>query len=259
MDDLFPMNNERQPIVVVKGGEVFANSRDVAAYFEKRHDLVIRDVRNLVVKEPSLGLLNFAETPYVDAQNGQTYQSFDMDRRGFTLLAMGFTGDKALKWKLRYIDAFEAMEAELRKQNAPISIDVRDPGQLTKIAIQLIEVNKELSERVDLAEAKVEAAKPKTQFFDLFANAEGLYGLQNAARVLGRNPNKFISHLKQGYLFYQGGSLVPKVQFRERGIFEVKCTYVDDKARYQTFVTPKGIQYFAKKLGGDGAALEKTG
>lgn len=124
---------------------------------------------------------------------------------------------------------------------APLQIDVRDPGQLTKIAMQLIEVNRDLQSQID-------AAKPKTDFYDQYASADGLYGLQNAARVLGHAPNKFIRRLKEGYLFYQGGSLVPKVQYREMGVFEVKCTYVDDKARYQTYVTPKGLQYLAKRM-----------
>jgi anti-repressor protein len=142
------------------------------------------------------------------------------------------------------------IECEKQLNGKPIpSIDVRDPGQLTKIALQLIEVNGELAKRAEVAEKAVEAAKPKTDFFDNFANADGIYCLRNAARVLNQPPNKFIQRLKQGYLFYEGGALVPKVQFRERGIFEVKCTMVDDKARYQTFVTPKGIQYFAKRLG----------
>ena len=74
--------------------------------------------------------------------------------------------------------------------------------------------------------------------------------------MLNQGPNKFIGWLKQGYLFYQGGTLVPKVEYRERGVFEVKATVVDDKARYQTYVTPKGIEYFARKLGVERPSLE---
>lgn len=107
----------------------------------------------------------------------------------------------------------------------------------------------EAEQRAAAAEKAVEAVKPKAEFYDQFANADGLYSLQNAARVLGQGPNKFIGWLKAGYLFYQGSALVPKVQYREMGVFEVKATIVDDKARYQTYVTPKGIQYLAKKLG----------
>lgn len=79
---LLPHEAERNPIVFAKDGDVFANSREVAAYFGKRHDNVIRDIENLIKSEPKLGLLNFEDTPIIDPQNGQTYRSFDMDEGG---------------------------------------------------------------------------------------------------------------------------------------------------------------------------------
>jgi len=39
-----------------------------------------------------------------------------MTRDGFTLIVMGFTGKEAMAWKLRYIEAFNAMEAELARK-----------------------------------------------------------------------------------------------------------------------------------------------
>lgn len=234
------------PVIFSKKEGIFTNSRDVAAFFGKRHDHVLRDIDNLIEKEPSLAPVNFGDTPYIDNQNGQTYRSYDINHDGFTLLAMGFTGAKALKWKIRYIEAFNAMEAKFR--SGPVTIDVRDPSQLATIAVQLIEMNKELETRAKIAETAVEVAKPKVGFYDSFANSDGLYGLQNTARILNEPPNKFIGWLKQEHLFYQGGCLVPRVEFRQKGIFEVKATMVDDKARYQTYVTPKGVQYFARKL-----------
>ena len=101
---------ERQPVVTMKDGRAIADSRDVAATFGKRHDHVLRDIRELIGK----GVPNFGETYFVNEQNGQTYPAYEMDRDGFSLLAMGFTGEKALKWKLRYIEAFNAMEVKLR-------------------------------------------------------------------------------------------------------------------------------------------------
>lgn len=124
-----------------------------------------------------------------------------------------------------------------------------DEDLLARALLIADEKRRHAETRAITAEAQVEAARPKVVAYDRFINSHGLYGLQNAARVLGERPNKFIAMLKQGYLFYQGGVLVPKVRFREMGIFEVKCTHVDDTARYQTFITPKGIEYFAKKLG----------
>jgi len=66
--------------------------------------------------------------------------------------------------------------------------------------------------------------------------------------VLGQNPNKFIAWLKQTYLFHQGSALVPRSPYLRMGRFVVKATMVEDKARHQTFVTPKGVQYFARQL-----------
>lgn len=65
----------------------------MAVYFGKRHDHVLRDIDHLVDQEPSLtmsSLPKFGETPYLEETTGQTYRMYEMDRDGFTLLAMGF-------------------------------------------------------------------------------------------------------------------------------------------------------------------------
>jgi Rha family phage regulatory protein len=86
----------------MKGGKLIADSRDVAATFGKRHGDVIRAVRELIESAEELDQRNFASINFVDA-GGRTYPAYEMDRDGFSLLAMGFTGEKALRWKLRYI------------------------------------------------------------------------------------------------------------------------------------------------------------
>jgi len=92
-------------------GFVTADSREVAKHFEKRHADLLRAIDALME-----GMCIFAQTPlyiessYVHDQNGETYRKFDMTRDGFSLLVMGFTGPKALAWKLKYIDAFNALE-----------------------------------------------------------------------------------------------------------------------------------------------------
>lgn len=104
------------------------------------------------------------------------------------------------------------------------------------------------SEKVIALESKVEEAKPKVDFYDQYLNADGLYGLQNAARALHCRPNLFIRWLKETYLFYQGDNLVAKVQYTQSGLFEVKTTIVDDKARPQAFITPKGLKYLDERV-----------
>lgn len=119
-----PAGREGQnlPHVFIRGGDVFTNSRDVAALFEKEHRNVLQAIDTLIEQEPSLAegrLLKFQQSfAEVETGNGtaRQFRTFDMDRDGFSLLAMGFTGPKALKWKMAYIRAFNMMEARL---NAP--------------------------------------------------------------------------------------------------------------------------------------------
>jgi Rha family phage regulatory protein len=103
------------PAITVVDGKPTTLSTDLARHFGKGHDDVLRAIRNLLPQLPDGGVLNFAETPCTDPQNGQTYPAYRLTRDGFTLLAMGFTGKKALAFKLAYIDAFNRMEAELHK------------------------------------------------------------------------------------------------------------------------------------------------
>lgn len=78
-----------------------ATSKDVAAYFEKRHEVVLRAISNLIAVEPSIAHKIVAIELAVKAGFGTRWdRAFEMDRDGFTLLAMGFTGKKALQFKL---------------------------------------------------------------------------------------------------------------------------------------------------------------
>lgn len=101
--------------LISENGQVVVSSREVAENFGKEHRNVMRDVENII----SQGVLKNEQTPmffkteYVHEQNGQTYPMYLMNRDGFTLLAMGFTGKEALEWKLKYIDAFNQMEQKL--------------------------------------------------------------------------------------------------------------------------------------------------
>lgn len=92
------------------------NSRVVAEVFEKEHKNVLAAIDEILEKKPDLRRLNF-QPSQIMVQAGihqREVRAFEMDRDGFTLVAMGFTGAKALDWKLAFIDAFNRMEAELR-------------------------------------------------------------------------------------------------------------------------------------------------
>ena len=101
-------------VLAVVDGKPTTTSLDIARHFGKRHDDVLRLIRNLLPQLPADALRNFAEGFYTLPNTGeQQHPMYRITRDGFTLLAMGFTGKKALQFKLAYIDAFNQLEAEL--------------------------------------------------------------------------------------------------------------------------------------------------
>ena len=95
--------------------QVITTSLLVAETFEKEHRNVLKSIRKLMSATNVAVAQMFDETTYVNEQ-GKEQPMFVMNRDGFTLLAMGFSGEKALEFKVKYIDAFNKMEAELKSQ-----------------------------------------------------------------------------------------------------------------------------------------------
>lgn len=101
--------------VMIAGDEPITDSQKVAARFSRPHRYVLQRIRELIADLPDTeGLRLFSHTPYVQEQNGQTYDCYQMTKDGFMLLVMGFTGKKALAVKLAFIRAFNAMAEMLR-------------------------------------------------------------------------------------------------------------------------------------------------
>jgi len=108
------------PTVQIENGQAITTSVEVARVFEKRHDDVLKSIRTLVADLPDDRLRNFAETVETrpNPSGGAPIKSpaYHLTRDGFTLLAFGFTGKKAMAFKLAYIDAFNRMEAALMER-----------------------------------------------------------------------------------------------------------------------------------------------
>lgn len=97
--------------------EMRTTSRVVAEKFGKRHADVLRSIESTAQDLPEeFSQRNFASATYLDAQ-GKPRQQYQLTRDGFTLITMGFTGRAAMAWKIRFIEAFNAMEAELRSRD----------------------------------------------------------------------------------------------------------------------------------------------
>lgn len=120
-------------VYLSKRDEAVCSSLQVAEKFGKRHDRVLRAIDNLLMTLPKNG-----ETSRMfilskrKADDGQFHRMFLMNRDGFSLLVMGFTGKKALEWKLQYIKAFNKMEEFIKEKKSQNWIDERKAGKLTR-------------------------------------------------------------------------------------------------------------------------------
>lgn len=104
-------------LVIMKNKQAVTTSLEVADVFEKRHDHILRDIDKLKKDVPNFGEM-FEESQEPDSYD-RLRRVIYMNRDGFTLLAMGFTGDKALQFKLKYIEAFNKMEQMIKEQALP--------------------------------------------------------------------------------------------------------------------------------------------
>ncbi len=97
--------------VAIHNGQPATTSLKIAEVFGKRHDMVLRAIRN--IEAPAdFSDRNFAVATYTDEQ-GKPRPMYHITRDGFTLLAMGFTGKAAMQFKVAYINAFNAMAQQL--------------------------------------------------------------------------------------------------------------------------------------------------
>lgn len=104
-------------ILSTQNGEPVASSRQIAENFGKAHRHVLDAIESILEGMPKIGQTPmFYKTEYTHEQNGQTYPMYLMNRDGFSLLVMGFTGKAALEWKLKYIQAFNEMEKKLAQR-----------------------------------------------------------------------------------------------------------------------------------------------
>ena len=116
----------------VTEGRPVTSSIKVAEYFGKEHKNVIRDVENLLIASPDLRGLNFELTREIKHLGATTREIpvYWMDRKGFCLLAMGFTGAKALAFKCAFYDEFDRMESALKSVQAPELIDAAQQREI---------------------------------------------------------------------------------------------------------------------------------
>lgn len=153
-----------------KDNQIFCTSFDIAKVFRKKHFIVLRDIENILNDlqqiGDSLGKYNFVftykETKIrgFDKVKGKTRKDpyYNLTRDGFALLAMGFTGKRALQWKIEFLNAFNKMENLLRTQ-------IHTPNKyLTEIINELLPRLPKNDYVIDIALSRTNTQIPKRIF-----------------------------------------------------------------------------------------------
>lgn len=175
-------------LVVIQKRQAVTTSLQVAETFEKEHRNVLRDIEGLLKNEQTQNY--FYKGEYEHPQNKQKYPMYYMNRDGFTLLAMGFNGSKALDFKLKYIDAFNKMESQLKPDL---------PGTY-KEALQALIEKEEERERLALEnqmyQQQIADAAPKLNYVDVVLSCSDLLTTTQIADDYGVSARKFNALLK---------------------------------------------------------------
>lgn len=228
-------------LVVMKDQQAVTSSLQVAETFGKDHKHVLRDIKNLAAQNWATKNM-FKSGTYVN--RGKEYPMVYMNRDGFTLLAMGFTGKKAMDFKLKYIEAFNSMENQIRTYGG-------------------FQIPNNMSEALQLAadQAKqMEIMKPKAVFADAVAASRTSILVSELAKILKQNGidmggKRLFEWLRtNGYLIIRKGTdwNMPTQKSMNLGLFEVKERTIDHgdhtTISKTTKVTGKGQQYFVNKF-----------
>ncbi len=136
-------------LVIMKDQQAVTTSLQVAEVFGKEHKVVLKAIDELKEGVAQNYADLFYEDTYIHPQNKQKYRQIIMNRDGFTLLAMGFTGKKALQFKLQYINAFNEMEKTIKEKSVSI------PTTKRGLALLALEASEETNQRVDVIEQEV--------------------------------------------------------------------------------------------------------
>lgn len=229
-----------------ENGNPVTTSLLVAEKFDKEHKNILRDIQNLVAQNSAAKLL-FIESEYEN--RGKIYPMYVMNRDGFSLLVMGFTGSRALQFKIDFIEAFNKME------------------QIIKTSFQLpqtyADALRQLAEQVeenDRQQKLLIEQKPKVIFADAVATSTQSCLIGELAKILRQNgieigQNRLFDWLRaNGYLCRYGEKYnQPTQKAMEMELFEVKKTSITKPngtilITATTKVTGKGQVYFVNKL-----------
>lgn len=256
---------DNQIEIISTNGELVVSSRRIAVSFRKRHADVLENI-NGILKTENSALRFFHESTYKVQGNNKSYKEYLMNRDGFSLLVMGFTGKEAMEWKIKYINAFNEMEKKLSK---PQLTPAEQMAQGLLAAQQLLaEKEARLKEEKEArlkAEQKtieqkkaIEVLKPKADYTDMILKNNSLVTITQIAKDYGMSGKAMNRKLHEMKIIYNlNGQWLLYSKYQSEGYVHSETIPIKHKNGYEdakmnTKWTQKGRLFLYERLKAQG-------
>lgn len=182
--------------LIFKGenGQALTSSLLVAEKFKKEHKHVLSSIRELMRTDEISALPMFEESMYVNEQNKEQ-PMFIMNRDGFTLLAMGFTGKKAMRFKLDYINAFNKMEEALKSMRNTYQIPQSFSEALMLAAKQAEQIESQ-QKQIQAQSNQIAELEKQTEYTRVILQSKSTALVTQIAQDYGMSARKFNAILR---------------------------------------------------------------
>jgi len=255
------MNDIIQSTMVYKTekGTPVTDSLKVARVFGKQHKNVMQQVRNLLGSAENSAHKNwFYKSTYLDAQ-GKQQPLFVMNRDGFSLLAMSLTGEKALQFKVAFIDLFDKMEKAIAGVQITTPAIPKTFAEALRLAASQQEQIEEQQRLIEAKEKQIEESAPRVLFSQAVESAESSILIGELAKILCQNgiaigEKRLFQWMRENEYLCSFGERYnqPTQRATEMGLFEMRKVTIQvgsaTKVRTTTKVTGKGQVYFVNKF-----------
>lgn len=247
----------QQVVYKTEKGTPVTDSVKVAEVFGKMHKNVLKSIRNILGSAQNLAHKTwFHQVTYIDAQ-GKTQPMFLMNRDGFSLLAMSLTGERALQFKVGFIQQFDMMEQAL-KEIAPA---VQATPAIPQTFAQALRLAAEQAETIEAQQKQLAEQAPKVNFAKALEIAGESILIGQLAKLICQNgvntgEIRLYQWMRDNGFLHKCGSEYndPTQRALEMGLFEVRTgtryhPHTGEPIQTRTtLVTIKGQQYFINKL-----------